>query len=68
MTDEKYPHIVHIEQATVDSKNNKALSVVGEKPIDLEGMLNFFRLSFGESLGKSKMSKIVYFQNIFSSF
>ncbi|KAJ0031503.1 hypothetical protein Pint_14209 [Pistacia integerrima] len=62
MTDEKYPHIVHIEQATVDNNNNKALSVVGEKPIDLEGMLNFFRRSFGESLGKSKMSKIVYFQ------
>lgn len=43
MTDEKYPHIVHIERATAD--NNKALSVDGEKPIDLEGMLNFFRLS-----------------------
>lgn len=34
MTDEKYPHIVHIERATAD--NNKALSVDGEKLIDLE--------------------------------
>ncbi|KAJ4709374.1 alpha/beta-Hydrolases superfamily protein [Melia azedarach] len=34
--DEKYPHIVNIERETMDNIRNKASSIVGDQPVDLE--------------------------------
>ncbi|CAK9143669.1 unnamed protein product [Ilex paraguariensis] len=39
VNDEKYPHVVHVEQGTAKDNHNKASSMVGVQIIDLEGNL-----------------------------
>lgn len=36
--DEKYPHIVYVEQETMDDIHRKESSVVGGQTMDLEGL------------------------------
>uniref|UniRef100_A0A2P2LJ72 DUF676 domain-containing protein n=1 Tax=Rhizophora mucronata TaxID=61149 RepID=A0A2P2LJ72_RHIMU len=42
MKDQKYPHVVRVEQETVEKNHSKASSVVVDQILDLEGFSKFF--------------------------
>lgn len=51
-TDEKYPHIVYVDQQATDSAYNKSPSIVGDQTTYLEGMLKFLFLQCCLTIGK----------------